>query len=57
MEEFIVKHYLSDERPSIKGNGFDGLEIGEERDDAEEFISYVNKLIRACKSVGIDINR
>jgi hypothetical protein len=29
IEPFVVKHYSSDERPSIKGNGFDGLEIGE----------------------------
>jgi hypothetical protein len=41
-EPFVVKHYSADERPSIKGNGFDGLEIGENRKEAEEFISWVN---------------
>ena len=41
-EKFIVKHYVYDKRPSIKGNGFDGLEIGEDRDEAQEFIDYVN---------------
>lgn len=45
MEQFTVKHYSSDERPTIKGNGFDGLEIGEDREEAEEFIEFVNKLI------------
>jgi hypothetical protein len=39
---FIVKHYSSDDRPSIKGNGFDGLEIGEDRQEAEEFINWIN---------------
>ncbi len=39
---FIVKHYSSDDRPSIKGNGFDGLEVGEDRQEAEEFINWIN---------------
>ena len=45
MRPFIVKHYSSDERPIIKGNGFDGLEVGESREEAQEFIAFVNKLI------------
>jgi len=44
-ELFVVKHYSSDERPTIKGNGFDGLEIGTDREDAEEFIAWVNARI------------
>lgn len=24
-----MKHYSADERPTVKGNGFDGIEIGE----------------------------
>jgi len=43
---FVVRHYADDERPSIKGNGFDGLEVGEDRQEAEEFIAWINKLIR-----------
>lgn len=43
IEPFVVKHYASDERPSIKGNGFDGLEIGEERQDAEDFVKWLNE--------------
>jgi len=39
---FIVKHYSSEDRPSIKGNGFDGLEVGEDRQEAEEFINWIN---------------
>lgn len=51
IEQFIVKHYVSDERPSIKGNGFDGLEVGEDRQDAEEFIAWVNaKLVRLAEA-------
>jgi hypothetical protein len=41
-EPFVVRLYSEDDRPSIKGNGFDGLEIGEYREEAEEFISWVN---------------
>ena len=42
---FVVRHYTNDKRPSIKGNGFDGLEIGEDRQEAEEFIAWINKRI------------
>jgi hypothetical protein len=42
IEPFVVKHYSSDERPIIKGNGFDGLEVGEDRDEAEHFIQWLN---------------
>lgn len=39
---FAVKHYSESERPSIKGNGFDGLEIGEDRQEAQEFVDWIN---------------
>ena len=42
-ESFVVRHYASDDYPSIKGNGFDGLRVGEDREEAEEFIDWVNK--------------
>jgi len=42
MELLVVKHYAMDERPCIKGNGFDGLEIGETRDEAERFVTWIN---------------
>ena len=42
-ESFVVRHYASDDYPSIKGNGFDGLQVGEDREEAEEFIAWVNK--------------
>lgn len=45
MEPFTIKHYSEDERPTIKGNGFDGLEVGSDRQEAEEFVEFVNKLI------------
>jgi hypothetical protein len=41
-EPFVVKHYSSDARPTIKGNGFDGLEVGCDRMEAEEFVSFLN---------------
>lgn len=44
-EPFSIKHYSADERPIIKGNGFDGLEIGRNRDEAMEFVAFVNALI------------
>lgn len=45
MEKFIVKHYGNEPHPCIKGNGFDGLTIGDYREEAEEFIIFINKLI------------
>jgi hypothetical protein len=53
MHKFVVKHYSSDESPTIKGNGFDGLEIGEDREEAEEFITFINSLIEAGINEGI----
>lgn len=47
MEPFVVKHYIADERPTIKGNGFDGLEIGEDREEAERFVAFVNAAVAA----------
>jgi hypothetical protein len=41
-EPFVVKHYSGDERPIIKGNGFDGLEIGQDREEAQVFADWVN---------------
>lgn len=41
-EPFVVKHYTSESRPIIKGNGFDGLEIGEDREEAQEFVDWLN---------------
>ena len=51
MEKFIVKHYCSTERPIIKGNGFDGLEIGEDREEAQEFISFINGIIDTVRGL------
>jgi hypothetical protein len=51
MESFVVKHYNEQAHPSIKGNGFDGLVIGEYREEAETFIKFVNELI-AAQSIG-----
>lgn len=42
IEQFVVKHYSEDERPTIKGNGFDGLEVGTDRDEAQGFVDFVN---------------
>lgn len=44
-EPFVVRHYIGDERPIIKGNGFDGLEVGLYRDEAEQFVSWINARI------------
>jgi hypothetical protein len=41
-ELFVVRHYGDDEKPCIKGNGFDGLTIGEDREEAEQFVAWVN---------------
>ena len=57
MERFIVKHYSSDERPTIKGNGFDGLVVGEDREDADEFIGWVNERLMELKKEKAFIER
>jgi hypothetical protein len=41
-EHFLVKHYTAEEGPVIKGNGFDGLRIGDDREEAEDFVKWVN---------------
>lgn len=45
-EQFIVKHYSEDERPILKGHGFDGLTIGNDRQEAQEFLDYLNTMLR-----------
>lgn len=47
LEPFVVKHYSGSARPTIKGNGFDGLEVGEDREEAEVFVNWVNARITA----------
>lgn len=49
LHNFAVKHYAGDKHPTIKGNGFDGLILGEDREEAEKFISLVNGLIFLIK--------
>lgn len=51
IEKFTVKHYHGDDRPIIKGNSFDGLEIGEDREESEEFIIFVNNIINKNKQL------
>lgn len=41
-EPFVVRHYEGDKHPSIKGNGFDGLRVGDDRDEAEAFVKWIN---------------
>lgn len=48
-ELFVVKHYEGDTFPTIKGNGFDGLQVGEDREEANEFIGWVNDRISALE--------
>lgn len=49
VEKFVIKHYSEDERTTIKGNGFDGLEIGHDREEAQEFVDFINNLIEEKK--------
>lgn len=45
-EPFVVRHYTGDERPCIKGNGFDGLLVGEDREEAQAFVDWLNDRLR-----------
>ena len=47
IELFSVKQY--DDVCIAKGNGFDGQELGEIREDAEVFIGFVNRCISKAK--------
>lgn len=49
VEPFEVKHYSEDAHPTIKGNGFDGLVVGNYREEAEVFIKFVNNIISSAK--------
>lgn len=51
MENFRIKQCDKSERPTLEGNGFDGLEIGGSRGEAEDFISYVNGLINLYNDI------
>jgi hypothetical protein len=42
IEPFVVKHYFGDSHTTIKGNGFDGLAVGGDRPEAEDFVQWVN---------------
>ena len=45
IDKFHIKKYSKDERPILKGNGFDGLEIGEDREEAQDFVDFINKFV------------
>src|ERR1700744_2661389 len=42
-EHFIVKHYTEREGPVFKGNGFDGIRVGDDREEAEELAAWINQ--------------
>jgi len=54
MQKFIVKHYEGDSNPIAKGNGLDGTILGNDREDAEKFLSSINKMIDLCNEFFID---
>ena len=45
IEPFVVRHYVGEEHPVIKGNGFDGLVVGTSREEAQEFVDWLNKIL------------
>ncbi len=58
-EDFVVKHYAAEDFPEIKGNGMDGIKIGEDRTEDEGDFEMVTKyklpegralILRCCKS-------
>lgn len=57
MEKFVVKHYVDEAHPSIKGFGFDGLVVGEYREEADDFIGFINDILEKCEKAGIVIER
>ena len=57
MEHFTVKHYIGDSRPTLKGNGFDGLEVGRTREDAQDFVTFLNAAIDAANRRSTGMSR
>lgn len=51
IEPFVVKFYVGDDCPTIKGNGFDGLRIGDDREDAEEFVAWLNAMLAVRSAI------
>lgn len=49
-EPFVVRFYTEDEGPILKGNGFDGCRIGEDREEAERVVSWINVRIAALEA-------
>lgn len=44
MTDFVVRHYTEDDGPTFKGNGFDGIRVGDDREEAQQFADYINAL-------------
>jgi len=57
MEHFTVKHYIGDSRLTLKGNGFDGLEVGRTREDAQDFVTFLNAAIDAAAKRSTGMSR
>ena len=51
MEKFVVKHYTDEPHPTIKGNGFDGLVIGDYKEEAEKFIDFINEKLEYIENI------
>jgi hypothetical protein len=47
VEPFVVRFYVGDPFPTIKGNGFDGLAFHEPREEVEDFVKWLNS--RLCE--------
>lgn len=45
LSPLCVKHYTDEPHPCIKGCGFDGLVVGNYREEAQTFVDFVNDLI------------
>lgn len=43
VERFVVKSY--GERPILKGNGFDGIPVGDTREEAQRFVDWLNSIL------------
>ncbi len=55
VEPFCVKFYSEDPFPSLKGNGFDGLQIGKTREEAEEFVKWINEKLSLTSKIPIHL--
>lgn len=54
---FSVRFYVGSDAPELRGMGFDGLRIGDDREDAQEFVDWLNTQIESIDALKAEVER